>query len=453
VYSLGMIAYEMLAGHLPFEAPSLKPTTSPEARRLPSIREQRPAIRAAVDAILARATSPVPADRYRSAGDFAGDLRQAVSTASGEGKATPERRPAARAKQALGFTTLVVLTVYLALFERAPRSVPRPKRPAPNPEALRYLTEGAAWRDKYPFSAINAESSFRKAIRVDSTFADAYAALSQFYVARAIGNYGDVEPKSYFLEARKLAERALELDSVSAEAHAAHAIVMMFDDFDWSGAEREFNRSFELDSASLNAWIFYPVWLQYVGRFHDAVAQARKAVQVQPLSEVLKAELGRVLFLDRDFDGAAETLRDELLHDSTQIRVHLVLGQVYQQQGMSDSAISHLRTAIRLKPDASRAHALVAELYALAGRPREAQQELRGLKEIARHGYVGALNLAIAYAGARNEDSTFAWLERALDDRSMRPYLFDPTFDFIRDDPRYEQILHRMHLPYRPAAR
>ena len=64
-----------------------------------------------------------------------------------------------------------------------------------------------------------------------------------------------------------------------------------------------------------------------------------------------------------------------------------------------------------------------------------------------------ALDFAIAYVGFGDMDSTFVWLNRAIDDHSMRPYVFDPTFDTIRSDDRYRQLLRRMHLPYRPAAR
>jgi hypothetical protein len=128
--------------------------------------------------------------------------------------------------------------------------------------------------------------------------------------------------------------------------------------------------------------------------------------------------------------------------------------QVHASRLTAYSLSSELQLLAGSRAGQFRTHAYLANVFARAGRTQDALRELQALQEeIARHRYVGAFNIAIVYAALRDKDSTFAWLERALDDHSIRPYLFDPTFDLIRSDSRYATLLARMHLPYRPAAR
>jgi tetratricopeptide (TPR) repeat protein len=330
---------------------------------------------------------------------------------------------------------------------------PHHRRPA-NQRAEYYFNEGTGWFDKRtPKDAAKAESSFKLAIASDSTFADPHAGLAQTYISYAIGNFGDYEPKKYLLAARREAQRALTLDSTVAEAHAAQGNVLMFYDLDWAGAERELNRSLQLDPRSVNGRAFRSVLLEYTQRFAEAVAEAREDVRLQPWTEQAWIELGRALLFDGRYDDAAELLKRSIERDSSRFRAHLLLGEVLVQQAKYDSAVSEMQAAVRYADNSSRARAYLANVYARARRTADAQQELAAMYKKARTVVVPSFDFAIVYVGMGNKDSTFAWLERALADHSMRPYLFDPTFDSIRSDPRYAQLLHEMHLPYRPAAR
>jgi len=328
-----------------------------------------------------------------------------------------------------------------------PRSAATHRRWSSNQQAVDFFNDGAAWFDRRtPEGATHAESLFKRAIASDTSFADAYAGLAQTYVQFAIGNIGDYEPEKYLVEARKAAQQALARDSTVAEAHVALAMVSMFFDFDWAGAERELERSLELDSRSVNARAAKGALLQYTGRFGEAVTEAREDVELQARTEQPKIELGRALFFDRQYAAAADQLTRIIERDSTRFRAHLILGQVLAQQDKHGSAVSEMAAAVRFAPNSSRTHAYLANAYSRAGRTADARRELDAMYAKARDRFVPAFDFAVAHVGLRNMDSTFAWLNKAIDDHSIRPYLFDPTFDTIRFDPRYAKLLARMRL-------
>jgi predicted Zn-dependent protease len=222
---------------------------------------------------------------------------------------------------------------------------------------------------------------------------------------------------------------------------------------DWARTEREIERALRLDPQSVEARAAKVSFLYFVGRFDDAIREAYEEAWLQARTEQPKIELARALFLGRRYDDAISQLTSVLERDPSRFRPHLLLGEVLAGQGKFDSAIPEMQAAVQSSPSSTRSQAYLAHVYARAGRVADAQTELSAIREKARHMYVPALNFAIAHVALGNMDSTFAWLNRAIDDHSMRPYVFDPTFDTIRSDTRYQQLLRRMHLPYRSVAR
>jgi serine/threonine protein kinase len=449
VYSLGVVVYEMLAHDLPIDA---APAGRVAAAPSPTIRELREEVPIAADAVLRQALAPLPADRFSTAGELAAELRRALAppTSIRDVDGKHEKR-LARPAMPWFVTAMLLLAVGGVALWQWPRSGATP-RWSSDQQAVDFFNEGTTWFDRRtPNGATHAESLFKRAIASDSNFADAYAGLAQTYVQFAIGNIGDYEPEKFLLGARKAAQQALVRDSTVAEAHVAMAMVSMFYDFDWAGAEREVERSLQLDSRSVNARTAKAVLLQYTGRFGEAVTVAREDVWLQGRTEQPKIELGRALFFDRQYAAAADQLTRILERDSTRFRAHLILGEVLAEQLKYDSAVSEMEAAVRFAPSSSRTHAYLANAYARAGRTADARRELAAMYEKSRDRFVPAFDFAIVYVGLRNMDSTFAWLNKAVDEHSMRPYVMDPSLEPIRSDSRYEQLLRRMHLPYRPA--
>jgi tetratricopeptide (TPR) repeat protein len=207
------------------------------------------------------------------------------------------------------------------------------------------------------------------------------------------------------------------------------------------------SRAIEIDAHFAAAHAYRATLFEFTGRFDSALVEARAALDAAPLSTFAGTEASRAFIFARQYDQAIAQLRHLLERDSTLFRAHLQLGQAFEQKGRLDSAIGHMRTAVSLQPRSSRGHAFLAHAYALGGRRDEAQRELDSMRVRARQGYVPAFDLAVVHVGLRQTDSVFLWLDRALAEHSIRPYLMDPTFDPIRSDPRYQRLLERMNLP------
>ena len=447
VYSLGVVVYEMLAGRVPFVSPPEQTSTS-HGHGVPSLRELRPDIPAGVDAAVARALAYAPANRYASAGEFVDAMGEAIASS-----APPPRIPRWSRRVARASATLVAAPLLVGLIAVFGRSTAKSAVHRSSEQAEYLYSEGVHWLDKRtPAGAAQAESSFKGAIAIDPMYSRAYSGLADVYSFYGIDNVGDYAPSDYFLRARTFAQRALELDSASAEAHAAKAQVLLFYDLDWSGAEREFERSLSLNPQYVIGRGFHVSLLEFTRRFDEAIAEARETAVLQPLSTWAATEVGRALIFGRRFDAARDRLASLIAQDSTQYRAHLLLGEVFAQQHKYDSAVLQMQSAVRYAPKSSRAHAFLAFAYARAGRREDAENELNALLERSKSAYVPAFNFAVVYAGLEDMDKTFEWLGKALEDHSMRVYLQDPTFDLIRSDPRYALLMARMHLPYHAAS-
>jgi tetratricopeptide (TPR) repeat protein len=148
------------------------------------------------------------------------------------------------------------------------------------------------------------------------------------------------------------------------------------------------------------------------------------------------------------YDSAAAVFRATLAIDSMSLRGRMHLGQVYVQQKRFDEAIRELERAAHLSPTSSRPVALLAYAHGAAGHRAAALTLLDTLRERARHRYVPAFDFAIVHAGLGNSTDMFAWLDSAVADHSIRPYLMDPTFAPFREDPRYQSLLKRLDLPW-----
>jgi tetratricopeptide (TPR) repeat protein len=329
----------------------------------------------------------------------------------------------------------------------------QPRRPTEDLEAYNLYLQGRYLFDQRRRDRLDRSLPyFEQAIARDPNFAEAYSAIADVNSSYAMGNVVDYPPTEYFAKARAAARRALELNDALGDAHASMAQVYMFHDLDWKAAQREFARALALNPRSTIARAGQIILLEYTGRFDEAVAEARDAVRLDPLSVYLSSEAGRALFMQRNYDAAAAQLKRVLERDSMQFWTHSLLGQVFEQQRKLDSAIAEMKWGVHFNPGSSRMTALLAHAYALAGRTDDALRELATLQTRARSAYVPSLDFAIVYVGLGKKDETFAWLEKSYRDHSMRPYLMDPTFDSIRSDPRYTSLLAKMHLPFTTAS-
>ncbi|MEK6324039.1 MAG: protein kinase [Acidobacteriota bacterium] len=284
---------------------------------------------------------------------------------------------------------------------------------------------------------------FQGAIDKDPNYALAYAGLADAY--NALSGWGALPPKEGYPRASAAAMKALELNDELAEAHTSLGTVKFFYDWNWSGAEREFRRAIEINQSYPDAHQMYSYYLSAMGRFDEALAEMRRAQELDPLSLVKIAGIGEVLFYKRQYDQAIEQYQKALEMDPNSGFAHWAIGNVYVQKGMYKEAISEYQRSIPLSGDSPDEPASLGYAYALSGKRREAQQVIDELKERSKRRHISPAIIAFIYMGLGEKDQAFAWLDKAYEERDSILVLLkvEPMFDSLRSDSRFAALLRR----------
>jgi serine/threonine-protein kinase len=286
---------------------------------------------------------------------------------------------------------------------------------------------------------------FEKAIGIDPTFAPAYAWLSISRQSQAF--WGDRSPREVIARSRELAETAIRMDDSIAEAHSSLAVTHFVYDWDADAADREFQRSLELAPADALARVNYALILMTRNRKDEAMAQARHARKLDPLSGTIAAWTGVMPCYVGRYDEAIEQLEQAVPLAPDYWQLHYSLGEAYLHASKSDEAIEASRKAVDLSGGASVALVNLACALYLSGRSGEGEEVLDGLKERARQRYVSSAKLALVHAAKGDREDAVAFLEKAYEER-------DPWICWQKlapaalrfDDPRIEAIMKRVGI-------
>jgi Tfp pilus assembly protein PilF len=240
----------------------------------------------------------------------------------------------------------------------------------------------------------------------------------------------------------------LEIDDKLAEAHTILAAIKTTYEWDWEGAEREFKLAIQLNPNYATAHQRYSLYLPITGRFDEAIAEARKARDVDPLSLSVNENVGDILYLARRYDEAIEQLRKTLELDPIFAIAHSTLAKVYDAKGMHEEALNE-----RLANAEPETAALMKKIFASSGVKGVWQYRLDRALERAKHEYVSPADIALFYARVDEKDKAFVWLNKAMEERSILfNYLVaDARFDNLRSDPRFAELLRRVRLEPLPA--
>ncbi len=289
---------------------------------------------------------------------------------------------------------------------------------------------------------------FRQAIEADSNYAAAWAGLARMYMVLS----GRGDPGSPVRDLHAIAEeaarKALALDDSLAEAHATLGLIHKHARYDFPSAESELKRAIALDpSQALPRQWLAQLYIQ-TGRPREALAEAERAVRSDPLSPSAHAEVAHALLTNRRPDEALARLERISAVDPPLLRAAGYAARAYAMKGMWSEAIA----AVRPQATSGGGYSLPLYAYMLArgGEREEALRVLDTLLDRWREGTTDGSALVIAYAGLREFDQAFAWLERSLEDRSVvDPNLgiLEPIFDDLRRDPRFEPFRERLGLP------
>lgn len=321
------------------------------------------------------------------------------------------------------------------------------RSPTPDPEAYHaYLRGRYFWNRRTLEGLEKAIESFRQAIARDPDFALAHAGLADCYVLLPL--YGAFAPREVFPEAIAAAERALSLDDSLAEAHTSLAYARFLYERRWEAAERGFGRAIDLNPGYPTAHQWYAFLLSALGRHEEAIFQARQARELDPLSLVINADFGMVLYFARQYAAAVEQFRRTLELDSSFAYAHFGLGHAWQQQDRLTEAVEEQRRAVDLAPGSPALKAALGQALAQAGRPEEARRLLAELEERSAREYVESSDFAFLWTALGEPDRALDRLEQACEERSRFVAFLAtwPIYDPLRAHPRWPELLKKAGL-------
>ncbi len=201
----------------------------------------------------------------------------------------------------------------------------------------------------------------------------------------------------------------------------------------------------EVNYSTAHHW--YSIYLETMGKHEEAIAGARRALELDPLSLIINTSSGGRHHYACRYDQAIEQYRRTLEMDPNFGYAHWALGQAYEQKGMYEEAIAKCQRAITLSGDDPPFIATLGHTYTVAGKRSEEMKILKELKERSKREYVTTYYIAGMYAGLGQKEQAFEWLEKAYEEREVALAKVDPWFDPLRSDPRFQSLLHRMNLP------
>lgn len=291
-------------------------------------------------------------------------------------------------------------------------------------------------------------ADFQRAIELDANYAPAYAGLANAYELRGSLLYMLAPPAEVMPKAEAAARKALELDESLPEAHAALAWVELAYNWHWDNSGREFQRAIELNPNYAQAHQWYAFYLAATGNSQQALSEVQRALDLDPASRAVNANVGLMLLFCGRYDDAITAMRKLIAADPDYATYHWILGTAYEQKRMFASAQAAYRDALRLAPQNSGVLGALGYDLAVSGKKSEALQTLRQLKELTSHVFVSPYALAQVYAGLGDRNRTFQSLEQAsrVRDNNLIFVKVDPVFGGIRSDPRFARLLRRMNF-------
>jgi TolB-like protein/Flp pilus assembly protein TadD len=318
-----------------------------------------------------------------------------------------------------------------------------------DPEALKLYLKGLFyWHKRGHDNLLQATDYFNKAIEKDSGYALAYSGLSLTYALYP--DYNVASPAESYPRSKAAALRALELDKSLAEPHATLGNYYCLWEWDYAKAEQEFRRAIELNPNYATAHLWFSAGtLASLKRFDEAITEAKRAQELDPLSPIITVNLGDMYYYARRPDEAIDIYRSAQELDPTFYVAPQGMGNVHLEKGQYAEAIESHRRAVELSNGDPYARGLLATALARAGQREEALDLVGQIKRQAANEFVRSDALVFPNIALGNKDKAFVWLEKSVDDHVLGAIALgiDPFFDDLRSDPRFKGLLKRMNLP------
>ncbi|MEP7016348.1 MAG: protein kinase [Verrucomicrobiota bacterium] len=318
-----------------------------------------------------------------------------------------------------------------------------------NPNAYEaYLKGRYVWLQRTSDAYLQARDYFEKAIALDPNYAEAYVGLADVELFLGGADFDLRERKVNYEKARRACQRALELNPNLATAHASVGLMAMNYDWDWTLAEQQLRRAITLEpnNALIHDW--YAEYLMAVGRPEESVTEMERARELDPLSMVINSDLGKMCYFARKYDEAEVQLKQTIKMNPDFEPPHDWLRQLYAAMGRFDDAVEEIRSVEKRRAGLWTCGQL-AFIYGRAGRKADAEQMLEQIKSArARGTRTDGLPLVYAYIGVDDKDRAMACLEQDFESHgvAMAGLKSNPWFDPLRSDPRFVDLMRRVHL-------
>ena len=320
------------------------------------------------------------------------------------------------------------------------------RRPAENLAARNLYLQGRYHLNQRTDEGLHkALEFFEKAIREDAHFALAHSGLADAH--SLLAHYGVRQPSLAWARAASSAATAVMLDPHAVEARTSLAHVKATQDWDWHGAEREFQTAINLDPSYATAHHWYAMsCLVPMERLDEALEEMRGAQSLDPVSSIVARDLALIFAYRRDYDAALDQCDHTIELNPHFSPAYWALGVIQEQRRDFDESIAAFQRALDLSPDIPRMHGALARALALAGRTTLAVSSLRKLEAMAKQRYVSPFEFAAVRFALGQDDVAFRWLAKACEDRAFDVLALrvDPRFEHLRNDRRLHDIVREI---------
>jgi eukaryotic-like serine/threonine-protein kinase len=350
----------------------------------------------------------------------------------------------------------------LELYSDVTRAVAREVRVALTPEERARLTrarpvdpeandlhlKGRYYCDRWTEEGFNRGIAYyRRAIDQDPTFPLAYDGLAACYTLLSFFSFA--APQDAYPKAKAAVTRALELDSTLGSAHATLGLIRLLFEFDWPGADSAFRRATQLAPSAASVHLWYAMYLTGMGRFDEAIAEGRRAIELDPLTLITSLVLGWSYFNARRYNESVAHIKKTLDLDTGFAYTHMELAWNYVKLRRFAEAARECGLALRVgSPDDQTLLGSCGWVYGHAGMRADASHLLQKLLDISKRRWVDPYGVASVYEGLDDIDRAIEWLRRAIRERSagIAWLKTDPVLDGLRGDPRFPLLLKEVGL-------
>lgn len=311
-----------------------------------------------------------------------------------------------------------------------------------------YLKGRYYWNKRTPDDLNRAVDLFTQAIVQDPDYASAYVGLADSY--NLLREYSVMPASEAFPRARSAAQKAVDLDPRSADAHISLAFALFWGSLDVAGAENHFKQALELDPNNTRSHHWYATFLAELGRWPEALDQIERARQLDPSSSAILADKGFILEYSGDHQHALQLLKQLETAEPDFISPHRYLADLYFSGGEDALYLTEAEAVSHLQHDANADLVLAAmkKGFSVRGRTGLIQGKLHADQQLYDQGLASDLTLAADYSLLNDRDDALRHLNAAGDKHEwdLSTLLIARSFDNVRHDPAFQEVLHRVGL-------